>query len=78
MAAAMRREREGIDLDDPWQAIEACYEQGWTDGLPVVPPTEELVERILASGPWDPDHVLLHEPARDRSGHRPTRRRSTR
>jgi hypothetical protein len=66
MAAAMRRGREGIDLDDPWQAIEACYEQGWTDGLPVVPPTEVLVERMLASGPWDPDQVLLHEPARDR------------
>ena len=66
MAAAMGREREGIDLDDPWQAIEACYEQGWTDGLPVVPPTEVLVERMLASGPWDPDQVLLHEPARDR------------
>ncbi|MGH7535988.1 MAG: hypothetical protein ACREMG_10405, partial [Gemmatimonadales bacterium] len=67
MAAAMGPEREGIDVDDPWGAIEACYEQGWTDGLPVVPPTEILVERMLASGPWDPDHVLLHEPARDRA-----------
>ena len=53
MAAAMRREREGIDLDDPWQAIEACYEQGWTDGLPVVPPTEVLVERMLERGRAD-------------------------
>ena len=27
--------------------IEACYERGWTDGLPVVPPTPERVLRML-------------------------------
>jgi hypothetical protein len=63
----MRQEREGVDLDDPWQAIESCYEHGWTDGLPVVPPTEALVERMLAAGPWAEDHVLLFEPVRDRA-----------
>ncbi|HUP38235.1 MAG TPA: hypothetical protein VNC82_22635 [Candidatus Limnocylindria bacterium] len=63
----MAREPDGIDLDDPWQAIEVCYERGWTDGLPVVPATEALVEQMLASGPWAPDEVLLHEPARDRA-----------
>lgn len=67
MAAAMEPDREGLDVDDPWGAIEACYELGWTDGLPVVPPTEILVAQMLAAGPWDPDHVLLHEPARDRA-----------
>jgi hypothetical protein len=56
--------RDGIDVEDPWRAIEACYERGWTDGLPVVPPTEPLVEAMLASGPWAPDDVLLFEPAR--------------
>ena len=34
------RTRPGFDVADPWAAIEACYERGWTDGLPVVPPTE--------------------------------------
>src|SRR6266581_815148 len=29
--------REGIDVADPWGAIETCYAKGWTDGLPVVP-----------------------------------------
>ena len=24
-------------------AIEICFERGWTDGLPIVPPTEEAV-----------------------------------
>lgn len=61
----MSPEREGVDFDDPWQAIEACYEHGWTDGLPAVPPTEALVERMLAAGPWAEDHVLLFEPVRD-------------
>jgi hypothetical protein len=57
----------GLDVDDPWQAVEACFAQGWTDGLPVVPPTAALVERMLAGGPWRADAVLLHEPVRDRA-----------
>ena len=57
----------GIDVDDPWQAVEACFAQEWTDGLPAVPPTAALVERMLAGAPWRPDEVLLHEPVRDRS-----------
>jgi hypothetical protein len=57
----------GLDVDDPWQALEACYAQEWTDGLPVVPPTVGLVERMLAGGPWRADDVLLHEPVRDRA-----------
>jgi len=60
-------ERPGIDVDDPWHAIEACFDRDWTDGLPVVPPTESLVERMLAGGPWPADEVLLHEPVRDRA-----------
>ena len=59
--------RAGIDVADPWAPIEACYALGWTDGLPVVPPSDALVSAILAAGPWKPDDVLLHEPVRDRS-----------
>jgi len=61
----MTRQRDGIDLEDPWEAIEVCYEKSWTDGLPVVPPTESLVARTLAAGPWAEDDVLLFEPARN-------------
>jgi hypothetical protein len=57
----------GLDVDDPWQAVEACFAQDWTDGLPVVPPTAALVEQMLAGGPWRADAVLLHEPVRDRA-----------
>ena len=28
--------------------VEYCHQQGWTDGLPVVPPTPERVEAMLA------------------------------
>ncbi|HYB73708.1 MAG TPA: hypothetical protein VED18_10065, partial [Candidatus Sulfotelmatobacter sp.] len=67
MAVVMGGAPEGIDVDDPWEAIEACYREGWTDGLPVVPPTEALVEKMLSAGPWAPDHVLLYEPVRARA-----------
>ena len=57
----------GLDVEDPWQAIEACFVQEWTDGLPVVPPTVPLVEAMLGGGPWPADEILLHEPVRDRA-----------
>ena len=34
--------------DDAEQASAYCYERGWTDGLPVVAPTIERVERMLS------------------------------
>ena len=61
----MTLQHDGIDLEDVWQAIEVCYEKNWTDGLPVVPPTEPLVARMLAAAPWAEDDVLLFEPARN-------------
>src|SRR3989304_2029931 len=42
---------------DPAEAIELCFEKGWTDGLPVVPPTEERVGAMLEAArlrPGDP------------------------
>src|SRR5262245_14931621 len=59
--------RPGLDVADRWAAIEACFDAGWTDGLPVVPPTEALVEAMLGAGPWAAGEVLLHEPVRDRA-----------
>lgn len=38
--------------------IETCYERGWTDGLPVVPPTRERVLRMLAGTTRKPDEVI--------------------
>lgn len=41
--------------DDLEEAMEACRARGWTDGLPVIPPTAERVERMLryCDRPWD-------------------------
>ncbi len=44
---------------------EAMYDAGLTDGLPVVPPTEDLVAAMLDAGPWSADEHLLIETTRD-------------
>ena len=36
-------------MDDIAAAIESCHAQGWTDGLPVVPPTPALVAVMLGA-----------------------------
>src|SRR5207253_6609622 len=43
MVLASRR----YPADDLLQAMELCFEKGWTDGLPVIPPTEPRVRALL-------------------------------
>jgi hypothetical protein len=43
---------------DPAALIEAYYERGWTDGLPIVPPTEKSVAEMLASAALRRDETL--------------------
>jgi hypothetical protein len=38
-----------VDISDPLEAVERCYELGWTDGLPTVPPTVQRVNEFLDS-----------------------------
>ena len=40
------------------QAIELCFEKGWTDGLPVVPPTEAAVRAMLEAAGLAPDQQI--------------------
>ena len=47
-----------IDRGDAEDAVEACYDRGWSDGLPVVPPTPLRVLRMLAGTPRRPDEIL--------------------
>ena len=65
MVVEMQSKRHA--LDDPGAAIEYCYEQGWTDGLPVVPPTEERVRAFLDAMGLAPDAVVGEIPARART-----------
>lgn len=47
-----------IDLDAFVDPVEACFDRGWTDGLPVVPPTPERVLRMLAGTDRDSEEVI--------------------
>jgi hypothetical protein len=49
---------ERIRLPDAWAAIEHFFQQEWSDGLPVVPPTEPLVQQMLAVVDRDPGEVV--------------------
>lgn len=42
--------------------VEACYDRGWSDGLPVVPPTPERVMRMLSGTSRRPDEIVGHVP----------------
>jgi hypothetical protein len=55
-----------IDVEDVFEAIELYYERGWTDGLPVVPPTEKRVRALLDAAGLAPERVLGEIPERDR------------
>ena len=60
MAVELTSKRHRVeDLD----AVEFCFQQGWTDGLPVIPPTPERVDAMLGGrdpavslGPVPPGH----------------------
>lgn len=57
----------GPDPGDAQEAIEYCYERGWTDGLPVLPCSESLLGQFLAQVPRDPGDVVLAMPHLNRS-----------
>ena len=39
---------------DEGEAVEFCFDRGWSDGLPVVPPTEEKVKAMLSGAGLEP------------------------
>ena len=47
-----------VSLGTNEDAIEACFERGWSDGLPVVPPTAERVLAMLEGTTRKADEVL--------------------
>jgi hypothetical protein len=56
-----------FEIDDVDDAIEFCYEQGWTDGLPVVPPTAARVQAFLRAAGRSPDEVVVEYVDRSRT-----------
>ncbi len=56
LAGLLRAKGASLEAEDDFEAVNALVrERGWGDGLPVVPPTAERVERMLAycDRPWD-------------------------
>ena len=67
MASAPRQSLTDDAFRDARHAIEYCYAQGWTDGLPVIPPLQEFVDDFLAQTGRDPDEVIMTVRHLDRS-----------
>jgi hypothetical protein len=58
MPATLTAQRHKVEsLTD---AVEFCFQQGWTDGLPVVPPTEDRVRAMLEAACLDPKHQVAY------------------
>jgi len=57
-AVALESRRHAVR--DPAEAIEFCHAQGWTDGLPVVPPTVDRVTAMLEAARLDPGHQIAY------------------
>src|SRR3989449_7447094 len=55
MPAQLTARRHNVEVGD---AIEFCFAQGWTDGLPVVPPTADRVARMLEGARLDPKQEI--------------------
>jgi hypothetical protein len=51
-----------VELAELEDEAEAMFDRGWTDGLPVVPPTEPRVLRMLAGTTRPPDEVVAVVP----------------
>src|SRR3954447_6415043 len=51
-----------VEIADAEDEIEAFFDRGWTDGLPVVPPTEERVLRMLEGTTRAPDEIVATVP----------------
>lgn len=51
-----------VDVASAEDEFEAMFDRGWTDGLPVVPPTEERVMRMLSGTTRAPTDVVAVVP----------------
>jgi hypothetical protein len=61
---APRLTSDSLELPGALEAIETYFEKGWSDGLPVVPPTPEAVTASLEAANLAPDTILGIEPVK--------------
>jgi hypothetical protein len=58
----MTQAAETVHWPEPHEAIEYLYEQGFSDGLPLVPPTRSLVDAMIVAGGRASDEELGEVP----------------
>jgi hypothetical protein len=63
-ARAMSLASRFFDCEDPDAVFDLYYRQGWTDGLPIVPPTEPKIRAMIAAVGKPPSTVLAAVPPR--------------
>jgi hypothetical protein len=59
---AARLASRQVELGEQEDPVEAAFDRGWSDGLPVVPPTVERVLRMLGGIDRDPREVVAVVP----------------
>ena len=81
MATAKDAPLDRFDRAATWESfretIESFYDKGWTDGLPVIPPTDDAVAEMMAAVDRDPAEVIGIVPPRQ-GGRTSSRWRRTR
>ncbi len=55
-----------VEVKDAFDAIELFYQKGWTDGLPIIPPTADRIQSMLDSVSMKPDTLIGSIPERGR------------
>ena len=58
-SAIKARRVEFASLDDPHEAL---FDRGWTDGLPVIPPSEARVMAMLEGTTRSPEEIVASVP----------------
>lgn len=57
---------EPVETRDAFDAIELYYQRGWTDGLPIIPPTADRIQSMLNAASMKPDAIIGGIPERRR------------
>lgn len=59
VTAAAPASRFDVECEDPWSDLQHEFlQRGWSDGLPLVPPTEQRVQRMLQAAGRAPQQVV--------------------
>ncbi|MEM7346211.1 MAG: thioredoxin family protein [Chloroflexota bacterium] len=59
---AVKMAARAVSVSDEEDEIEACFDRGWSDGFPLVPPTKLRVYRMLQGTTRDPAEIIGNTP----------------